>query len=144
MKTKYMKSAGGVVFYIIGGKIRYLLLRHKKTGSHWGFPKGRVEVNETEKQTALREIREETGINNLKALNSFREIERYSFFKNNIKIKKKVIYFLVEVDSLNVTLSEEHLESCWEEFSEAIEKLKDKETKEVLIKANEELRWKIK
>ena len=44
----------------------YLLARHN--GGHWSFPKGHVEKNETEKETALREIREETGLNVIKII----------------------------------------------------------------------------
>ena len=42
-------------------QIEILLIRHKN-GGHWAFPKGHVEKKETEEDTALREIREETGL----------------------------------------------------------------------------------
>ncbi len=38
-----------------------LLIKHKN-GGHWAFPKGHVEKKETESETALREIKEETGL----------------------------------------------------------------------------------
>ena len=53
-------SAGAVLYTVIGGERRYVLVR-EKNGSY-GMPKGHVEPGETLAQTALREIREETGI----------------------------------------------------------------------------------
>ena len=59
MKTE--KSCGAVVFTVIDSSIKYVIVESKE--GYFGFPKGHVEKNETEKETALREIREETGLN---------------------------------------------------------------------------------
>ena len=53
-------SAGAVLYTVIGGERRYVLVR-EKNGSY-GLPKGHVEPGETLAQTALREVREETGV----------------------------------------------------------------------------------
>ena len=53
-------SAGAVLYTVIDGERRYVLVR-EKNGSY-GLPKGHVETGETLPQTALREVREETGI----------------------------------------------------------------------------------
>ena len=53
-------SAGAVLYTVIDGERRYVLVR-EKNGSY-GLPKGHVEPGETLPQTALREVREETGI----------------------------------------------------------------------------------
>ena len=53
-------SAGAVLYTVIDGERRYVLVR-EKNGSY-GLPKGHVEPGETLAQTALREIREETGV----------------------------------------------------------------------------------
>jgi 8-oxo-dGTP pyrophosphatase MutT (NUDIX family) len=50
------KSCGIVVF----DNNKVLLIKHN--GGHVSFPKGHVESNETEKETATREVKEETGI----------------------------------------------------------------------------------
>lgn len=50
------KSCGIVVF----DNNKVLLIKHN--GGHISFPKGHVESNETEKETAIREVKEETGI----------------------------------------------------------------------------------
>ncbi len=53
-------SAGAVLYTVIDGERRYVLVR-EKNGSY-GLPKGHVEPGETLAQTALREVREETGV----------------------------------------------------------------------------------
>ncbi|MFZ5500518.1 MAG: NUDIX domain-containing protein, partial [Candidatus Micrarchaeota archaeon] len=52
------KSCGIVLFSEDGGRL-YLLLHY--TAGHWDFPKGHVEADESEAETALRELLEETG-----------------------------------------------------------------------------------
>ena len=57
---KKEKSCGAIVYREKDG-VEILLIKHKN-GGHWAFPKGHVENKETEEETALREIREETGL----------------------------------------------------------------------------------
>lgn len=71
------------------GAYDLVLLRHK-FGGHWSFPKGHVEQGENEHQTALREVREETGLT-IRLLDGFRESVEY-FPKPGVK--KQVVYFL--------------------------------------------------
>ena len=53
-------SAGAVLYTVENGQRRYVLVR-EKNGSY-GLPKGQVEAGETLAETALREVREETGV----------------------------------------------------------------------------------
>ena len=55
-----IQSAGAVLYTFIDGVRHYVLVR-EKNGSY-GLPKGHVEPGETLPQTALREVREETGL----------------------------------------------------------------------------------
>ena len=55
------KSCGAVIFHKKEELIRYLLLNY--AAGHWDFVKGNVEPNETEKETVVRELKEETGNN---------------------------------------------------------------------------------
>ena len=57
----YEKSCGAIVFRKFHGNIELLLIKHAN-GGHWSFPKGHVEEGETEVETALREVHEETGL----------------------------------------------------------------------------------
>ena len=58
---QHEKSCGAIVYRKFHGNIELLLIKNQN-GGHWSFPKGHVEEGETEEQTAVREIMEETGI----------------------------------------------------------------------------------
>ena len=83
------KSCGAIVYRKFHGNIEILLVKHVNSG-HWSFPKGHVELGETEVETAQREILEETGIEVI-IDSSFRETVTYSSKKGTQKI---VVYFL--------------------------------------------------
>ena len=54
------KSCGALVVRRGAESPEILLIKHN--GGHWAFPKGHVEAGETEEETALREVQEETGL----------------------------------------------------------------------------------
>lgn len=85
----FEKSCGAIVYRKHHGNTEILLVRHLKSG-HWSFPKGHMEQGETEEETALREIKEETGLDVLLDT-GFRETVNYSPKKNT---KKTVVYFV--------------------------------------------------
>jgi 8-oxo-dGTP pyrophosphatase MutT (NUDIX family) len=57
-----LTHAGGLVYRRDGDKIRFLLIRPKKSREDWILPKGHIDSGEHVAETAVREIREETGI----------------------------------------------------------------------------------
>ncbi|MCK4650141.1 NUDIX domain-containing protein [Candidatus Pacearchaeota archaeon] len=138
-----MRSAGAIVFIIRDNQILYLLLKHIKTGIHWGFPKGRMEENESEKDTALREVEEETGLTGLTFLDGFRNNEEYSFERKSdrVMIDKTVTYFLLEANSKEAKVSEEHSEYIWVTFEEAFAKLKQESPKKLLKIADDRIKF---
>lgn len=81
---KREKSCGIMVF-----KDDSVLLVHQTKG-HWSFPKGHVENNETEQETAIRETKEETNID-AKIISDFRQVITYSPKINTIK---DVVFFI--------------------------------------------------
>lgn len=85
-------SCGAVVFCGRGEDLKILLVRSVR-GS-WGFPKGRMEEGESERITALREIREETGLD-VRLFNGFRVTDVYPIrFGKEPVVIKTVHYFL--------------------------------------------------
>ena len=67
------KSCGVVLF----NETKVLLLQHPdgtKVG-HWDFPKGHVEIGESELQTAVRELAEETGITDLRVFDEVIDLD---------------------------------------------------------------------
>lgn len=70
----YEKSCGAVLYTEDEGVRKYILITN--ISGHIGFPKGHIEYGETEKQTALREIYEETGVHT-EIIDGFREFYNY-------------------------------------------------------------------
>ena len=91
----YEYSCGAVVFTRIDGEPHYVLVRAKNqpVGCH-GFPKGHMEPGETEEQTALREICEETGLR-VRLLPGFRVVTEYDL-PDLPGTRKRVVFFLAE------------------------------------------------
>lgn len=86
------KSCGAVVFTKRNGEILFIVVQ--ETSGAYSFPKGHVEGNETEIQTAAREIREETGLSPV-FLHGFREMDEYNPAEKP-GTRKQVVYFLAE------------------------------------------------
>lgn len=112
---KREKSCGALVVRKNGESYDLVLLRHR-FGGHWSFPKGHVEAGENERQTALREVREETGLT-IRLLDGFRESVEY-FPKPGVK--KQVVYFLGEALGDKLVRQEEEIsELKWASIAEA-------------------------
>ena len=128
---KKEKSCGAVIYRLDNGVLKYLIIKHKK--GHCSFPKGHVEKNETEKETAIREIKEETNIDVIVDTN-FRMISTYSPKPN---VMKDVILFVAEAMSNNPIPQEEEVASIdYYEYDDAIKVLKHERDKEILEAAN--------
>jgi 8-oxo-dGTP pyrophosphatase MutT (NUDIX family) len=130
-------SAGAVVFYDGGGEVEYLLLLYP--GGHWDFPKGNIEAGETPERTALREIKEETGLD-VELVPGFREEIEYFYYRERRRIKKRVIYFLARARSKDVKLSWEHKGYVWLPFGQALARITFENSRGVLAKAHRFLR----
>lgn len=136
-KTKSEKSAGAV---IKNDKGKYLLLRYPKRPpralkSHWGLVKGRIEKGESEIETVKREAKEETGINDLKIIEGFKEKINYTFTTDKEKVYKTVVFYLAKTKTEDIKLSHEHTDYKWATFEKALQTLTYKESKETLKKA---------
>lgn len=107
------KSAG---FILVSDKFlnsRYsVLLLHYRSG-HWDFPKGNIEINETEMQAATRELREETGITKFRLIPNFRYTLGYKYARKSSLISKHVILFLASTKVNKVKISDEHIGFKW-------------------------------
>ena len=117
---------------------KYLLLQYD--AGHWDFVKGNVELNESEKDTVIRELQEETGIVEARFLDGFREKIEYFYRRQGTTIHKEVIFFLIETHTETVTLSFEHVGYAWLSYQDAMERLTFKNAKDVLRKAHELLK----
>ena len=85
---------GAVVINRENGETRYLLIANPS--GIWGFPKGHMEAGETERETALREIREETGLD-VQFLGDFRTADEHALLREGRPdVTKQITYFLAE------------------------------------------------
>lgn len=130
-------SAGIIVFRREKEKIKYLLLQTRFKTEFWGFTKGNVEKGETPEATALREAAEETGLKDIKIMPGFKQKINWFYRREGNLISKEAIYFLGETKTEKVIISEEHLGFAWLDFEESLNKLKFKDDKELLKKAND-------
>ena len=135
------KSCGGVVFTREGDELRYVIIR--QTNGVVCFPKVHMEPGEIEEETAVREIKEETGLD-VTLVDSFRECDTYQFtLDDGRKILKDVIYFLCEFSSQNPVPQESELADIYLlPYAEARAKLRFQRSREILDKADEFLRGK--
>ncbi len=83
------KSCGAVVYTRCADGIKYILIR--SISGEYGFPKGHVEDGESEEETALREVREETSLK-ITLDPGFRMQTEYTMPRRGIL--KRVVYFL--------------------------------------------------
>ena len=115
IRCLYEKSCGGIIFYKTKQNIKILLVKNSN-GRYWSFPKGHIEDGETEQETAIREIKEETGLD-VTLVNHFREISEYCPFG---KIRKRVVFFLARAFTDNVKIQEEEIDSyIWVDLQQA-------------------------
>ena len=117
---KREKSCGVLVLRQQEEELYVVLLRHR-FGGHWSFPKGHVEAGESERQTALREVRVETGLTGIKLMDGFRESVEYS---PKPGVKKQVVYFLGTTEQEKLVRQEEEISgTMWAPLNHAADLL---------------------
>lgn len=126
-------SAGVVLFRRENSKILFLLLNYPS--GHWDFVKGKMEIDETTQQTAIRETQEETGITDIIFLDNFEEWIKYNFQYHGELVNKKVVFFLGETKTEQILISHEHLDYAWMEYEDAMKKTTFENAKSILTKA---------
>ena len=132
----YERSCGAVVFHEIGEVTRFLLIKNKRS-AHWSFPKGHVEEGESDEQAAIREVKEETGID-IQILEGFKAKSEYSI---QHKIEKLVYIFAATCESTKTTIQEEEIDDyLWLDYSKAMKHLKFENDKNILRRVNEYLK----
>ena len=131
------KSAGAIIFRKNRGKIYYLILKYGE--KHWDYVKGHIEKGETLEDTVRREAKEETGIDDLKFIEGFKEWFKYFFKHEGKNIFKIVTFLLAETKTKDIKLSFEHLDYKWLPYEEALKQLTFDNARKVLEKANKYL-----
>lgn len=128
MKREF--SAGGIVFNSQG---QVLITKHSQN-KHWSFPKGLIDPGQTPKEAALREVKEEGGVE-AEIIDKV-GYSKYVYTLNGEKIFKVVTYFLMKYKLGKI---EDHdwevEESGWFAPEAALKQLSFSQDKELLEKA---------
>lgn len=132
-------SAGGIIFNQHG---QVLLIcnaaMRDPNKAYWGFPKGHLENGESSKDAALREVKEETGLD-VEIIDKVGE-DRYVFSKDGEKIFKVATFFLMQTQDTNIVIQEQELlDAKWFDPEEALKIISFSSGRNLLKKALEML-----
>ncbi|XP_077290791.1 purine phosphoribosyltransferase family protein Apf [Arctopsyche grandis] len=127
-----LRATGFVIFRVLDENIQYLLLRASYGDRHWTPPKGHVDPGESDFITALRETKEEAGLDE-SDLEIFENVTKTLEYKVKNK-NKNTIYWLAKLRDPQkpIILSEEHTELRWLKLTEAQELAGHKDFNELL------------
>ncbi|MBQ4627203.1 MAG: NUDIX domain-containing protein, partial [Clostridia bacterium] len=127
------RSCGAVVYRIINDEVRYLLIKNRRS-THWGFPKGHIEKGETNEQTAMREVLEETGIH-IQILPQFASKSEYTI---QGRVEKSVTIFLAKTKDTQTTIQREEIEDyVWLSYEKAMDTLRFINDRNILRSAHD-------
>ncbi len=132
MELKKEKSCGCII--INNGKV---LLVYEKNRNFWGFPKGHMEEGETEIETALREVKEEVGLDV--------EIDLEKRYTLNYiirdEIDKTTVLYIAKTKNEEIVMQENEIENAkWCSFEEAIDTLTFEDWKEMFRNVIDDIR----
>jgi 8-oxo-dGTP diphosphatase len=136
VKTRAERSAGGVVFRRTDGEVDIALAarRTRRGELAWGLPKGLIEQNEQPEDAALREVREETGLEaeidlDLGSISYFYQWE-------GVGIRKSVRFYLMRATGGDISRHDHEMEEVrWFPLAKAVRKATYKSEGDVLRKA---------
>lgn len=133
-RMKHIRSCGVITFRVIDGVREYILVRHNKPQGYWSIPKGHKESDETDIQTAIRELQEESGCE-VSVIDGF----CYSIQYNPAKDVDKTVVFFTGVLHRQDSIVEngEIVEYVWLPLHQACVRVSHPLQKEALLKADE-------
>jgi 8-oxo-dGTP pyrophosphatase MutT (NUDIX family) len=148
MRTRFEHSAGGVVVTRLGGpppstptsggEPRFAVVlasRRRRDGTlAWGLPKGLVEPGEEPAVTAVREVREETGLD-ARIVEPLGDVS-YFYVWEGERVRKKVTFFLMHATGGDIADHDHEMEEIrWFGLTDAIERADYRSERDVLGRA---------
>ena len=133
-------SSGGVIFRKTSTNGFEIALVAVKRGSIWCLPKGIVEKGESQEETSVREVREETGLSG-RVIGKIGNISYWYFIKEeNAKCRKTVHFYLLEyLDGSTLDHNWEVDNAVWFSLDEAVERVSYQGDRNIVKKAKEML-----
>lgn len=139
--TKLQISAGGVAFRKRNGQVDVALIS-VGTGNRWQLPKGLVDKGESTEDAALREVREETGID-AEMVDRIDKVEYWYLSKEQghpVRYHKFVYFYLLRYKSGDVGDHDREVnEARWVNIDDAIKMLAFANEKKIMEKAKERI-----
>lgn len=125
-------AAGGIIIDERSGTRRVLLV-HRPRYDDWSFPKGKLDAGETVEEAALREVKEETGLN-CRIVRPFKVMSYHYRTRNKGRLKPKAVhYFLMEPVTRRIRVPVDEVDLAeWLTLEEAAHKLTYAQDKKML------------
>ncbi len=130
-------SYGIIPVMKVSGEWKVLLVHHR--AGHWAFPKGHGEVGETQRETAQRELLEETNLKVVRYLDETPYREAYFFRRGDEVVDKMVEYYLAEVEGEVKVQLAELSSASWYPIADAVRRISFRETRRLCERAQEVL-----
>jgi 8-oxo-dGTP pyrophosphatase MutT (NUDIX family) len=130
---KVVEQAGGIVFRRQRAGLSILLVRAKRDPSKWIFPKGHIEPGESPRQTAVRETREEAGVDG-RAIGAIGEPEEFEWDDQVFRVQ----YFVIRM--ISETSQTDGREKAWFPFDEAMDRVSFRSARKLLRETRKRIR----
>jgi 8-oxo-dGTP pyrophosphatase MutT (NUDIX family) len=130
-------AIGVIVYHDFHGLFKYLILKHRK--GHWSFAKGHRDPGETVLMTAIRELHEEAGIDDVEFLKEEVMLkEKYQFINGKgVHVKKDVWYFIARSNTEDIVVDNKEIMAYkWCTLFESERKLTFKQSYKILREAD--------
>ena len=128
----FVQQAGGIVFRRNRAGISILLVRAKRDPSAWIFPKGHIEPGETARATAVRETREEAGVQG-EAIGEIGDPQEFEWLGRWYRVQ----YFLIRMTSESDET--DGREKAWFPFDEALNRVSFASARDLLRQARKRI-----
>ena len=139
--TRREVSAGGVVYRREGDDLEILLAarRTRRGDLAWGLAKGGIEPDETIEDAAVREVREETGIEAV--IEASLGDTRYFYVWDDVRVRKVVHFFLMRAVGGDTNDHDDEMEDVrWFPLDRSLKRAAYRGERDVLARAAERLR----
>ena len=134
-------TAGGIVFRMdkSGKDIEILLIQDSK--GRWTIPKGHIEKGETAKQTAIREIGEESGLFHIQVLSWLGKIHFQYRRIDKLVLMTTQIYLVRAMDNAEIPTKEQWMKGIkWFKFNDALDAIEYEDIEKLMLLAKNKIR----
>lgn len=132
-------TAGGLIYRLKDGEVEILLIQDSK--DRWTIPKGHIEPGETAKQTAEREITEESGLKEMEILGWLGKINFRYRRQNCLVLMTTQVYLVKALGDTDDIQKEDWMNGiAWLKFNDALEKIEYEDISRLLLLAMRRIR----